>query len=365
MLSSMDDYPLHQIPDVIRHVGTSDRNFYDRYYFNLHATSGELCVIMGLGQYPNLGVQDAFALVRRGREHRVLRASRALGDRMDTSVGPLRVEVLEGLRRVRVCAGPNEHGLELDLVFEGAIPAFEEPRQYIRRRGRVLFDTLRFAQTGRWSGWLRVAGEELAITPERHWGTRDRSWGIRPVGEPEPPGIRAGELPLDGMWNYAPMQFEGFSILYMCHERPTGERPLEEGVRIFADPERPPEWLGAPQHAHVFRRGTRFIERSTLSFPAAPGGPLAVEVTPLLPVYVGIGTGYGFDADWRHGAFQGPLVVQGVLLDAERDKDRLWGLCDAVARFEIPGHVGYGLFEYGLFGPLPRYGFKEFLDGAP
>jgi hypothetical protein len=310
-------------------------------------------------------VQDAFALVRRGAEHRVLRASRALGDRMDTSVGPLRVEVLEGLRRVRFAIGPNPHGIEMDVVFEGSMPAFEEPRQSIRREGRVLFDTLRFAQTGRFRGWLRVAGEEIAIDPARHWGTRDRSWGIRPVGEPEPPGIRAGQLPLDGMWNYAPMQFEGFSILYMCHERPSGERPLQEGVRIASDPAREPEWLGPPEHAHVFRRGTRLIERSTLRFPHAPGGPLEVAVTPLLPVFVGIGTGYGFDADWRHGMYQGPLSVQGVLLDAEADRERLWGLCDAVARFEVGGHVGYGLFEYGLFGPFPRYGFEEFLDGAP
>ena len=74
MLSSMDDYPLHQIAEVIRHVGTSDRNFYDRYYFNLHASSDELFLAMGLGQYPNLAVQDAFAVVRRGDRHLVVRA---------------------------------------------------------------------------------------------------------------------------------------------------------------------------------------------------------------------------------------------------------------------------------------------------
>ena len=39
-------------------------------------------MIMGLGQYPNLAVSDAFALVRRGTEHRVVRASRELVDRM-------------------------------------------------------------------------------------------------------------------------------------------------------------------------------------------------------------------------------------------------------------------------------------------
>ena len=63
MLSSWDDYPVHQIADTIRHVGTSDRNFYDRYYFNLHGSSDELFMVMGLGQYPNLAVQDAFACV--------------------------------------------------------------------------------------------------------------------------------------------------------------------------------------------------------------------------------------------------------------------------------------------------------------
>ena len=80
MLSKMDDFPLHQIADTIRHVGTSDRNFYDRYYFMLHGCSDELFMVMGLGQYPNLGVQDAFAVVRRGTQHRVIRASRVLGD---------------------------------------------------------------------------------------------------------------------------------------------------------------------------------------------------------------------------------------------------------------------------------------------
>ena len=67
MLSRMDDYPLHQIADVIRNVGTSDRNFYDRYYFNLHGSSDELFLVMGMGQYPNLGVQDAFACARARR----------------------------------------------------------------------------------------------------------------------------------------------------------------------------------------------------------------------------------------------------------------------------------------------------------
>ena len=58
MLSPLDDYPVHQISEPMRFVGTSDRNFYDRYYFNIHGAEGvhgshdELFAVVGLGQYP-------------------------------------------------------------------------------------------------------------------------------------------------------------------------------------------------------------------------------------------------------------------------------------------------------------------------
>jgi len=365
MLSPMDDHLIHQIAEPFRHVGTSDRNFYDRYYFNMHSCSDELFVVMGMGQYPNLAVQDAFALVRHGRKHTVVRGSRVIGDRMDSSVGPLRVEVIEGLKKLRFVVEPNEHGIEMDVRWEGSIPAFEEPRHYIRKHGRTTYDSVRFAQTGFWTGTLRAGGKSYDVTPDRWWGARDHSWGVRPVGEPEPPGIHAGEPSMDGMWNYAPMQFNDFSILYICNERNDGTRPLEEAVRIWRDPAREPEWLGRPESEHVFRKGTRYLESSIIRFPEAPGGGLEVKVTPLIECYVGFGTGYGFEADWRHGMYQGELVVQGVEFDTVDDAEKLWGLCDTVGRFELGSEVGYGLWEFGFFGPFDHYGLKGFNEGAP
>jgi len=357
MLSAMDDYPLHQLPEPIRFVGTSDRNFYDRYYFNLHGSSDDLFLVMGLGQYPNLAVQDAFAVVRRGDLHRVVRASRELGDRRDTTVGPFRVDVLEPLRRLRVVLEPNDHGLSFDLEWEGAIPAFLEPRQYVRKYGRVLFDTQRFAQTGCWRGTLTIGDETIAVTPDRWKGTRDRSWGIRPVGEAEHPGIRQNEGQLTGMWNYAPMQFDDFSILYICNENDDGTRPLEEAVRIWADPARQPEWLGRPEHAHVVQPGTKMVTSSVLSFPHAPGGGFDVHVEHLTHCYITIGTGYGMEPDWRHGMWQGPLVVQGDDRSmAELDGWGWIGVVDHAARFRIGDTVGHGLHEHGFFGTFRRYG---------
>ena len=63
-VTAWDDFPVHQASEWIAHPATSDRNFYDRYYFNAFDTTGEWIAVMGLGQYPNLGVTDAFATVR-------------------------------------------------------------------------------------------------------------------------------------------------------------------------------------------------------------------------------------------------------------------------------------------------------------
>ena len=34
-------------------------------------------------------------------------------------------------------------------------------------------------------------------------------------------------------------------------------------------------------------------------------------------------------------------------------------------RFELAGQIGYGLHEYGFFGPFDRYSLEGFNEGAP
>ena len=303
-----------------------------------------------------------------GGKQRVLRASKELGDRMDTTVGPFRVEVIEPLHKVRVLAESTEHPLAFDLTWTGAIPAFEEPQHFIRSHGRVMFDSHRFAQTGFWEGTIEFEGETVTVTPDRWKGTRDRSWGIRPVGETEPPGIREGVPSIAGMWNYAPMQFDEYSLLYIVQEDPSGERAVEEAVRIWNDPARGHEALGRPEFEHTLEPGTRMMRKpSLLSFPDAPGGGFDITVTPLRHAYIAVGTGYGMDDDWRHGMYLGPLVVQ--YREWKQEDLEAWGwygVVDHVARFETStGDVGFGLHEHGFFGPFPKYGLERSDDGAP
>ena len=84
---------------------------------------------------------------------------------------------------------------------------------------------------------------------------------------------------------------------------------------------RPAEDLGRPEHDLEFVPGTRTVKRATLRFTEPDGSPLRCRVEPLLPLHVGIGTGYGHDADWRHGMYQGPLKVEGLMLDLDDPDD--------------------------------------------
>ena len=138
-LSPLDDYPVHQIPEAMRHVGTTDRNFYDRYYFNCHPLLGRRAVPdHGPGPVPE---PRRAGRVRAGApridEHRVVRASRELGlDRLDTSVGPFGVEVIEGLKTLRVDArARTSTGCRTTSPGRATIPPFQEPPHVIRTPG--------------------------------------------------------------------------------------------------------------------------------------------------------------------------------------------------------------------------------------
>ena len=62
---------------------------------------------------------------------------------MDTAAGPLRVQIVEPLRKLRLTVDDNESGITADLEYTATIPAYLEPRHFLREQGRVLVDTER------------------------------------------------------------------------------------------------------------------------------------------------------------------------------------------------------------------------------
>lgn len=366
----LDEYPIHQAPLSLRYTTSSDRNAYDRCYLNAHDRTGDVFLVTGLGVYPNLGVIDAYATVRRGSRQYAVRMADALGeDRMRQEVGPYRVEVIEPLKELRLICDADDHGIGFDLHWRGSFAAFDEARHVWRRNDRINLDAQRFAQVGTWEGSLRVDGEEFDVTPDRWLGTRDRSWGIRPIGEPEPPG-RAGDEPIEGFWwTYIPMRFDDFGIIVILQEEPDGTRVMNDVVRVFPEASgRPPEQLGWPEIDIRYASGTRVATGATLRMRTPDRKDLVMEVESLGYVALNIGAGYGGDPDWSHGQWRGRNWIEGAVYDLDDpmvNGRAPFSVIDHVGRAVIDGQEGWGLFEHGCFGRHDPSGFADFMSVAP
>jgi len=368
MLGPTDEFPIHQLPQPIAWPGSSDRNFYDRSYFNAHDRTGDVFLVTGMGIYPNAGVVDGYAAVKQGDRVSTVRFSDALGDER-LRVGPYRVEVIEPLQKLRVILEETD-GMAVDLTWEGLYPVVQEQRHILRTGTRVTLDAQRFAQLGSWSGVIAVDGEEIAVDPAVWIGSRDRSWGIRPIGEPEPAG-RPAHPPFEGMWwLYVPMAFDDFAIVLIIQEEPNGFRSLNDCTRVWRDGR--VEQLGWPRVKIHYTSGTRIPYGATIEATTPEGAPVHLDVESKLPVPIHIGGGYGGDSDWLHGMWKGDKFTERLsydMTDPAVNGRSMFGVIDHVGRAVCTeggkSSEGWGLFEHGALGRHDPSGFADWLTVSP
>jgi hypothetical protein len=371
MLNRLDDYPIHQTPLPVAHPASSDPNCYDRYFFNGYSRSGDLFFAAALGVYPNRRVMDAaFSVVRDGRQH-VLRASRlAPGERTETVVGPIRVEVEDPMRVLVLRVGENGSDLSAELRFTARTDAIEEPRVTRQHEGRIFMDSTRFTQFGSWSGELRVAGRRIAVDDDEVLGCRDRSWGVRPVGgraAAGPPGP-----PPQLYWVWAPLQFEDRCVLVSAFQEASGRAWHEHAAvarcwasQVDASPGEPAgvETLAGFDHRIEFEPGTRRARAARIRCHGAPD-VAEISLEPLLTFQM-LGLGY-LSPDWGHGMWKGELAVKSESWKlAELDPlDPRHLHVQQLVKARMGEREGIGVLEQLIVGPHAPSGFTGLLDGA-
>jgi len=365
MLSSHDDYPIHQTPDPVSTPAITDKNFYDRYWFNGYDEQGGFYFAIAMGLYPNRRVMDAsLSIVKDDVQHSFHGSRLAPDDPSENRVGPLRIEVVEPMRVLRVVLEPNESGVEAELLFEPRTACVEEARAPMKRDRRTVMDTTRFTQFGRWSGHVAAHGERTEVRPETTRGTRDRSWGIRPVGEAEG-GRPTGEPQIFFLW--APLHFGDFCTHAATFETPDGV-PWDNHARIlpaYDTPEKIPgiedpgvkHFLGV-SHEIRWQPGTRWASSASLTFQGTDGAGPVIELEPILRFQM-LGLGY-VNPDWGHGHWKGDLLVGGeTWRPSELDPlDFRYRHVQQVVKARYEGHEGVGVLEQIVFGPYERYGFE-------
>jgi hypothetical protein len=312
-----------------------------------------------MGFYPHLNVCDAhFSAIRDGVQHNV-HTSRELGmERMDMQCGPIRIEVIEPLKKLRVIV--DGEGLKADLTFTGRAFPIEEPR-FIHRIGpRTFMDYTRLTQNGHYEGWIEIDGVRIDCAPGTV-GTRDRSWGVRPVGTRDEQPHGSGVIP-GFFWQWTPLNFADRSVFFHVNADAKGNKWNTRAVIA-------PDGSGAEQLVHTkgemvspLAPGTRWPEKGTLTIEGSDG-PETLTFEPVGRFQMR-GLGYTHPK-WNHGLYHGSLAVEREDFRIEQCSP---GSMDNY-HVQIPCRVvsdrhgeGFGVFEQLIIGPYAPMGLKEYMD---
>jgi hypothetical protein len=374
VLSSLDDYPIHQTSAPLHQPVSGDRNHYDRYFFNGYDREGSLFFAIAMGRYPNRSVVDAaFSVVHDGVQRSVHASGRAPLDPIDTSCGPVRVEVVEPMRVLRVVVDADVHGVGCDLTWRSRTVAVEEDRFRRLNGTRTIMDYTRLTQFGTWEGWVRTGDTEITVDPGAFLGSRDRSWGIRGVGEPE--GGAPGTALPQFFWLWAPLNFEDGASHFDVNEDPRGDRWHQTAIRIplLEDGRSPIDPGGRPDSAEPMRAadwhidwepGTRRARTASLTFTPWNEEPSTIELEPMLTFQM-LGLGY-FHPEWPHGVWKGESasavdeLVLAELDPAEPQHTHVQQLVWAT----WGDRTGVGVLEQLAIGDHEPSGLHGLFDGA-
>ena len=277
------------------------------------------------------------------------------------AVGPFSVEIVEPLNVLRLRLEPFD-GMAADITFTGRAFPIEEPRFTHRIGPRAFMDYTRLTQNGRYTGWIEVDGDRQDLA-EGSLGTRDRSWGIRPIGARDPQPMPGAPLP-GFFWQWTPINFPAGSLFFHVNNDEQGEawntRAAWAGEGAL--PSEVEEGHGSMRTR--LEPGTRWPAGGTLSL-ALRGAPEQVTFEPLGRFQM---RGLGYTSpEWGHGMYHGPLKVEREDIDL----DELDPLAPENLHVQVPvrvtgsdGSAGIGVFEQLIIGRFAPLGLKEFLDGA-
>lgn len=373
MITAFDDFPIHAGSQPVNETGSSDPNHYDRYFFNGYRSDASLYFAAALGLYPNRHIADAsFSVVLEGREQISLHASRrAPVDRAEANdVGPIKVVVIEPLRRHHILVDSPEHAMRADLIFSARSGPIQEPHFLVKAGQRTVFDYTRLTQFGHWSGWIELDGQRHIIDATTTPGSRDRSWGVRPVGPGADLGAPVGERQF--FWLWAPINFATFATHFDVNEYASGQRWHETGFIVpdfgttTSSGNSEPHAFDDIDYTATWRRGTRWAETFSITFSDSRSetGHEAhtTELTPLYEFQM-LGIGYGHP-EWGHGLWKGELAVgyERWPLPVAQPCDPRHIHIQALCRARMGEHEGIGILEQLVIGPHEPSGMTGIID---
>lgn len=369
-----DEFFNHQIVDTHASVLQSDYAWTEKVCGAVFARDGALSIGFGFGKYANRNVVDGYGGISRGVEQWTVRASRELArDPNSIDVGPLRYEVIEPLRRVRVVLEKNDvQPIAYDLVLEGSVPCTLEEREDRRTPNgcRRSADQIRYHQTGSARGWIELQGRRIEVAPDTWLMTRDHSWGTRPAVGLPPPDLQPDQdegaaAKILALWN--PVLFQrpdggtfAFMQYYLLYAGDGWRHEKIQGGFEFPDGRR--ELLRNLEPRLRFDPRNRRLLGGEFRLTMADGRVRVLSARALgdTGFHLGAGLYHGFDGR-HHGQWRGALAVDGehfadcstpaAVARLNQFRDCLIEVHDAET-----GAAGWGNCQTWVQGDWPEFG---------
>jgi len=199
-------------------------------------------------------------------------------------------------------------------------------------------------------------------------GTRDRSWGIRPIGE-QVQVIRE-PMPFQVFWLWAPIHFGDRFTHLALHEHEDGRRWLETALVIDPIPDGAAPWSRAGvRECHDVRYelewepGRREMKRARLWFDDPVEGEVLVELEKVFTFRMR-GIGY-WHPHWGHGSLHGQLETgrESIRLDEFDPTDFASIHIQNLVTATMGERRGVGVLEQIAIGPHQPSGLTGLLDG--
>ena len=362
-ITKADDYPIHQISKPVSEVG-SERNFYDRYFFNGYSKNDDIYFGAVLCVYPNLNIMDgSFTLAYKGKQYNS-RASRILNlERLETEVGQLKVEVIKPLKKLKVSLNDIENNFEADLIITGKFEPMREPQMQLYDGPRLIMDTCRLTQQGSWSGFIKINGEKIDVNEKDFVGTRDRSWGVRPVGAYDSQPVAPFNMP-QFYWLWAPFHFDDIAAHVYFIDKANGLSDTVLGV--IQGPNYKNEFeLHNVEKKVSYAPKSRRIESMIISALDKNGNNIEMTIDCGTKVFM-CGLGY-MHPEWGHGHNKGDFAKHFDEYNLNEDPGdppylHIQALSNAVLKIADKTYHGRGVLEQLILGAHEPSGFVDLFD---
>jgi hypothetical protein len=284
-------------------------------------------------------------------------------------VGPFRLEVVEPMRVLRIVAVPNEQGIDGSLTFRATTGSIDEGRLQGPDRGILYVDQTRFMQYGTWEGYLSVDDRRVEFDATTCHGLRDKSWGVRPIGEQSLAGAGGSVF-----WMNVVMRLDDEFAIVRTVQQPDGTPRELAGyfAPVYGSAADVP--IGEQQLRHVetwrfdldFQPGSRRIRGGTYHLEWPDGRTTTIEGR-VMSTFWYAGMGYEHER-WQQGLDHGGEEVEREewnvdTIDLSRRERQF--MCHVLELSGPDGVAGFGHTEQFFLGPYDPYHWDETYTSSP